>query len=59
MENKKFYTVTDLSERYSVKPATVWGWIRNGKLTAIKIGKQYRIPETIVTQFERNAERGD
>ena len=36
-----FYSCEQVAERYGVKVATVWEWIRSKKLPAIKIGKQY------------------
>ena len=30
------YTCSQIAERYHVKPATVWGWIRKKKLPAQK-----------------------
>lgn len=41
----KYYTCEEIAERYRVKTATVWGWIRNGRLSAIRIGGLYRVTE--------------
>lgn len=48
------YTCSQIAERYHVKPATVWEWIRKKKLSAQKIGKQYLVSEEELRQFERN-----
>lgn len=44
----KMYTCDEVAERYKVKVITVWDWIRQHKLNAIKLGREYRICE--VTQ---------
>lgn len=48
----KMYTCEEVSERYSVKVITVWDWIRKKKLSAIKIGRDYRISEEDLKSFE-------
>lgn len=46
------YTCDEVAERYKVKVITVWEWIRQQKLGAIKIGKEYRISEDDLIAFE-------
>ena len=46
------YTCEQVAERYGVKTLTVWDWIRNKKLAAIKIGKSYRVTDADLTAFE-------
>lgn len=48
----KFYTCEDIAARYGVPLATVWRWVRSGKLPAIRPGKEYRIRETDLLDFE-------
>ena len=48
----KMYTCDEVAERYKVKVITVWEWIRQQKLGAIKIGKEYRISEEDLISFE-------
>ncbi|HIW14882.1 MAG TPA: helix-turn-helix domain-containing protein [Firmicutes bacterium] len=48
------YTCSQIAERYHVKPATVWGWIRKKKLPAQKIGKQYLVREEELHRFEKS-----
>lgn len=50
----KMYTCADVAERYGVKIITVWDWIRKGKLSAIKIGRDYRVSEEDIKNFEEN-----
>lgn len=51
---KEFYTCRQIADRYGVKIATVWDWIREGKLAAIRIGKLYRISKESIDDFEKN-----
>nr|WP_308743253.1 helix-turn-helix domain-containing protein [uncultured Anaerocolumna sp.] len=49
---QNLYDCEFVSERYNVEIRTVWSWIREKKLPAIKIGKQYRIREEDLKKFE-------
>lgn len=49
----KLYTCDEIAMRYDVKTLTVWDWIRKKKLTAVKIGKSYRIREEDIETFEK------
>lgn len=48
----KLYTCAELSARYGVSIFTVWDWIKKEKLPAIKIGREYRIKQGDLMQFE-------
>ena len=48
----RLYTCAEVAARYSVEIITVWDWIRKRKLGAIKLGKEYRISENDLLQFE-------
>lgn len=48
----RFYTCEEIAEIYGVKIATVWAWIREGKLKAMKLGKTYRISKEVLPEFE-------
>ena len=48
----KMYTCYEVAEIYRVKVITVWDWIRQKKLNAIKLGREYRISEDDLTRFE-------
>lgn len=48
----KLYTCEEVAKRYGVKTITVWDWIRKKKMTALKVGKSYRIREEDLKQFE-------
>ena len=50
---KEYYTCEEVAERYSVQESTVWAWIRNGKIAAVKMGRMYRIPKESLDAFEK------
>lgn len=50
----ELYSCESVAERYGVRIRTVWGWIRKGKLSAIKIGKQYRVTSEDLRKFEES-----
>lgn len=49
----KFYTCKEVAERYKVEVITVQEWIRQKKLSAIRIGNRYRIKENDLLEFEK------
>ncbi|CAB1241121.1 DNA binding domain excisionase family [Ruminococcaceae bacterium BL-4] len=50
----KRYTCAEIAERYNIKLSTVWDWIRKKKLSAIRIGKEYRITDEDLAKFEES-----
>ena len=48
----KLYTCDEVAEKYRVKVITVWDWIRQKKLGAIKLGREYRVSEDDLKAFE-------
>lgn len=58
---EKLYNCGDVANRYGVKVETVWAWIREKQLIAVKIGKSYRVKETDLTIFEQKnrTDKGD
>ena len=48
----KMYTCDEVAERYKVIVITVWDWIRQRKLNAIKLGREYRVSEDDLIKFE-------
>ena len=49
---KKFYTCQEVAERYEVKISTVWSWVREKKLPAVKLGKNYKVRHEDLMAFE-------
>lgn len=50
---EKFYTCDEVAERFGVKVTTVWCWIRDKNLPALKFGKNYRVKATDIEEFEK------
>ena len=48
--DKEFYTAGELAEKLRVNIMTIYRYIKAGKLTAHKIGKEFRIEHS---EFER------
>lgn len=48
-----FYSCGQVADRYGVKVSTVWAWIREKKLPAVKVGKLYKIKATDLEAFEK------
>jgi excisionase family DNA binding protein len=46
-----FYLVDELAEKLRVNPMTIYRYIAAGKLTAVKIGKEYRIDRKTFDDF--------
>lgn len=49
------YTCEEIAEMYGVKIFTVWDWIKRKKIKALKIGREYRIREEDLKEFEESA----
>lgn len=49
MEN--YFTPQEIADKFKVKINTVYLWIRQGKLKAIKVGDLWRIPESELENF--------
>lgn len=47
----KYYSPEQIAEQYSLNPATVRKWLREGKLKAIKMGGLWRISEEALQEF--------
>lgn len=45
------YTVSEFAKIFKMTEEAVRHLIRTGEIPAIRIGRQYRIPETVVKQF--------
>lgn len=49
---EKYLTCEQVAELFGVKVITVWAWIREKKLRAIKTGKLYHITQKDLAEFE-------
>ncbi|MBQ7385007.1 MAG: helix-turn-helix domain-containing protein [Ruminococcus sp.] len=49
-----FYSCEQVADRYGVKISTVWAWIREKKLPAVKIGRTYKVKAEDLEAFEKS-----
>ena len=50
-EEKEFYLVEELAEKLRVSEMTIYRYIKAGKLSAHKIGKEFRIEKSEFETF--------
>lgn len=50
---EKFYTVPEVAAIFSVQPATIREWLKDGELRGIKIGQghYWRVPESAIKEL--------
>lgn len=46
------YTIAELAQRWNCSTKTVWRLIRNQRIHAFRVGKEWRIPATCVLSYE-------
>lgn len=52
IQSEAFFTPAQVADMFDVKPATVWDWIRKGKMKAIKISsRNYRVTEKQINDY--------
>lgn len=51
MSNKEYYSPKEIAETYNLNIRTVYAWIRQGRLKAIKLGDLWRIPKDSLDDF--------
>lgn len=51
MPEKDFYTVKEVAEKLNLKIATVYRYIKTGKIKAYKVGKRLRIKKKEIEDF--------
>lgn len=54
MTEEQYYSIEEVSKILKVAYLTVYRWIKDGKLKAIKAGKQYRIERFELDRFMNN-----
>ena len=55
MTNGQYYTIEEVAKTLKVAYLTVYRWIRSNRLTAYKVGKQYRIEKSDLDNFLEKA----
>ena len=57
--SEQYYTVREVAERFKVSRQSVYDWISEGRLRAVKIGNRTRIPESALEEFVRRVQPGE
>jgi len=57
MEN--YYTPKEVSEKLKLNIRTVYKWIREEKLKAVKLGDVWRIPESEIKRLLKSGSRSN
>lgn len=55
MTNMRYNTIEEVAKTLKVAYLTVYRWIRSNRLTAYKVGKQYRIEKADLDNFLKKA----
>jgi len=53
LPNKALLRPDEVAVYFSVKPSTIYGWINEGKLNAIKVGGTTRIPRQAIFDAQK------
>ncbi|MCC8244312.1 MULTISPECIES: helix-turn-helix domain-containing protein [Saccharothrix] len=51
----RFMTVAEVALMMRVSKMTVYRLVHSGELTAVRVGKSFRVPEKAVNEYLRNA----
>jgi excisionase family DNA binding protein len=51
----KFLTVAEVASLMRVSKMTVYRLVHTGELTAVRVGRSFRVPETAVNDYVRDA----
>lgn len=54
MNDIKIYTLDEMTNILKVARKTMYSFIKNGKLKAFKVGRDWRITETALNEFIEN-----
>ena len=54
----KLYTIEEIADLFKVTHRAVYKWINAGKLTAFKVGREWRITEEGLQEFITNRGTG-
>ncbi len=55
---KKFLSIEELADAGLGSRATIWRYIKQGKLPAIRLGRSYRVPVAALDTLEAAALKG-
>jgi len=50
---ERMYTIREVCARLGLAYITVWQWVRQGKIKAVRVGGRIRIPESELKRMVR------
>ena len=50
--DENLYSIQEVATHFRVCTMTVYRWIREGTLNALRVGRQYRVRQSDLTAFE-------
>jgi excisionase family DNA binding protein len=57
--NEKYFKVSEVAKQFRVSRQTVYDWISEGRLRAVKIGRVTRIPESALSTLISEIKPGE
>ncbi len=51
MEEERFYTIKQVTEKLGVHRTTVYDWMNAGRLAFVQVGERRRIPKSALDAF--------
>lgn len=55
MKNDEYFTPQEVADKFKVKKRTVYLWVKEGKLKAVKFGRLLRISREALEEFVRES----
>lgn len=52
--NKEYITLREFCERIQISSSTAYRMIRNGQFPAYKVGRNYRVPLSVIADLEKS-----
>lgn len=52
-EVERMYTIREVCTKLGLAYTTVWQWVRQGKIKAVRVGGRIRIPESELKRIVR------
>ncbi len=46
-----YYTLAEIAEQLQITRRTLYSWVKEGKLPAVKLGRQWRVSEEALADF--------
>ncbi|PKM83811.1 MAG: DNA-binding protein [Firmicutes bacterium HGW-Firmicutes-13] len=57
MKEQTYYTPAEIAQMFKVNKATVYFWVKEGKLKAVRLGSLVRISEEALQEFIKTSSK--